>query len=534
MKHTATLVAIARLAFLALGLALASATVVFAHASLNGSEPADGAVVAEPPARFVLTFSEPVAPLVIRLVRPDGSQTDLGDLELKDRALSIGAPDGLSTGTHLLSWRVVSADGHPIGGSVVFSIGEASAEAPLVDEKVDWLVRASVLVSRTALYVGLLIGVGGAFARLHFLSDIAAGRRVVDGALSIGVAGALLSGGFQGLDALDVPISGYFDRFVWSTGLDTTFGRTIAASLGALLLAITAQRLAGRAARVVAGLALVAGGIAPVLSGHASSAQPEWLMRSAVFVHVTAAMIWIGALAPLAVALGAGGTEARSGLLRFSRVIPYVLIALLGAGTALTVVQVADPQALAETNYGLILLFKFALVGVMLALAVLNRWVLTEGVVNGNRPDTDRLVRSILLESLVALTIIAVVSGWRFTPPPRVIIAAASEPATEYIHTDKALAYIWVLPGRVGKVNVSVNVLTGDFLQLDAREVSIVLSNPNAGVEPFKRELVRHGEANWRADGLTIPLAGLWRVRVDVLITDFEIARLEGQIRIRP
>jgi copper transport protein len=33
---------------------------------------------------------------------------------------------------------------------------------------------------------------------------------------------------------------------------------------------------------------------------------------------------------------------------------------------------------------------------------------------------------------------------------------------------------------------------------------------------------------------VVLPLPGTWTVRIDILITDFEIARLEGEISIKP
>ena len=41
----------------------------FAHAALVATDPADGVVLTQSPARFSLTFSEPVSPLVLTLVR---------------------------------------------------------------------------------------------------------------------------------------------------------------------------------------------------------------------------------------------------------------------------------------------------------------------------------------------------------------------------------------------------------------------------------------------------------------------------------
>jgi copper transport protein len=45
---------------------------------------------------------------------------------------------------------------------------------------------------------------------------------------------------------------------------------------------------------------------------------------------------------------------------------------------------------------------------------------------------------------------------------------------------------------------------------------------------------VNTGEGAWKVEGLVLPVAGMWRVRLDVLISDFELAQLKGQISIRP
>ncbi|TIM62909.1 MAG: copper resistance protein CopC, partial [Mesorhizobium sp.] len=100
------------------------------------TEPTDGAVLAQSPAQFSLTFSEPVSPLMLTLVRPDGTPVPLTSFRLNGQTLDIDNPQRLGSGTHVLSWRVISADGHPVGGSVLFSIGAPSA-APAVAEAVD-------------------------------------------------------------------------------------------------------------------------------------------------------------------------------------------------------------------------------------------------------------------------------------------------------------------------------------------------------------------------------------------------------------
>jgi copper transport protein len=66
----------------------------------------------------------------------------------------------------------------------------------------------------------------------------------------------------------------------------------------------------------------------------------------------------------------------------------------------------------------------------------------------------------------------------------------------------------------------------------DPKEVTLVLSNPSAGIEPIRRSAVLSGENTWRIRDLVIPTAGRWSVRIDVLISDFELIRLEDSIDI--
>ena len=506
-----------------------------AHASLSMSDPRDGSVLAEAPAAYSLTFSEPVSPLALRIIRPDGSATQLETFVLRDRILDIEAPRDLGRGTHVLSWRVVSSDGHPIGGSVVFSIGEASAEAPLVQESVDLTVRSALWLSRIALYVGLFLGVGGAFAGRVLMPSAAAGRRTAILPLALGATGAALSVGLQGLDALGAPVARLADPIVWSTGFGTTYGSTVIAALVAFALSLAALAPRDRPAAVLAATALVVGAASLALSGHASAAAPQWLMRPAVFLHAAAIAVWIGALAPLGLALKRREAGAEVALRRFSRAIPLFVLILMAAGTVLAVVQLERPGALLDTAYGQVFLVKLALLVGLLVMAAVNRWALTGAVERGDTAARRRLVRSIAVETLVAVAIFGAAAAWRFTPPPRVLAAEAALPAIVQLESAKSAVVLWIGPGRAGPVDIVANVLASDFAPRDAREVSLTLSNPDAGIEAFRRTLTRgEGMADWHAKGVVIPLPGQWRVRVDVLITDFEIDRVEGEIRFRP
>ena len=76
-----------------------------------------------------------------------------------------------------------------------------------------------------------------------------------------------------------------------------------------------------------------------------------------------------------------------------------------------------------------------------------------------------------------------------------------------------------------------MQVLDGEFKPLAAKEVTLVLANPSAGLEPMRRAGVRSGaDDTWRIDDVRIPVAGRWDVGVDVLINDFEQATVKDAV----
>ena len=106
-------------------------------------------------------FNEPVSPLVIRLVAPSGEV--IAPAAVADNAIVTVTLPPLRPGTHALSWRVVSGDGHPVAGTLVFSVGEVSASTPQFQPQAEPGVRPSLWAAKLIIYAGLFIGIGGAF-----------------------------------------------------------------------------------------------------------------------------------------------------------------------------------------------------------------------------------------------------------------------------------------------------------------------------------------------------------------------------------
>ena len=505
-----------------------------AHAALVTATPADGAVLARAPVAFTLSFSEPVSPLVLRLIGPDGVAKALERFTLRDRTLTIEVPAELAQGSHVLSWRVVSEDGHPVGGSMVFSVGAPGARPPEASLQRDLAVTLALWLGRVGLYLGLALGIGGV-AFSAWVGPLPSGaRKPLRLLLVVGLAAVPLALAAQGLDALAAPSSDVLRPEIWRAGIDSSFGRTAALAALAQLAGLVSLSLGAGAGRALATAALLGTGLALAASGHASTASPQWLMRPAVFLHGIAMAAWTGALLPLALALREA--DGAAALTRFSRRVPFFLVVLFASGAALAIVQVEHPGALLTSTYGLVLTAKLALVAVLLGLAAFNRYWLTAPAREGAEPAKRRLRGVIGVEVAVVLAILAAAALWRFTPPPRAlaIASAAAVPASVHIHSEKAMAEISVTPGRAGPASVSIALLDGDFGPLTAREMRLSLANRAAGIEAVERPAIRQADGNWLVEGLTLPVAGRWSVELEILVSDFELIRLGDTIEIKP
>lgn len=112
--------AVAALALLALVVGPAHA-----HAELESSDPADGAVLEVPPAQISFTFGERLieqgnAVTVTEVAA--GERLAVGPVVVDGDSVSVTWPQDSSAGQFRAAFRVVSVDGHPIKGSITFTV----------------------------------------------------------------------------------------------------------------------------------------------------------------------------------------------------------------------------------------------------------------------------------------------------------------------------------------------------------------------------------------------------------------------------
>ena len=272
---------------------------------------------------------------------------------------------------------------------------------------------AANILAKWALYAAVLLAVGSAlFAMLFNRRAVSLWPRLRRGVL-IGSALAALATGLQlMLQAGLLSGSGLMGMadtemlaLLWATPAgDAALLRWI--GLGVLTLATMAPRPGFVIGASLAALAICA---SFTLSGHTTNG-PGVGLQLLVSAHVLAGAFWAGALWPLrAAALGASPLAEAAALAdRFGRVAVWVVAGLISAGAVSAYLLVGSLEALLTSAYGLTLLAKAALVGMVMLLAALNKLRLTPGMLAGRADAAAGLAWSIRLEAaLFAMVLLA-------------------------------------------------------------------------------------------------------------------------------
>jgi copper resistance protein C len=96
-----------------------------AHTALTGSDPANGATEERAPTVVTLTFTEAIDPTFANVVvtGTDGRNWAVGPPRVSGPELRVPlSPDMPDGGEYMVGYRVVSEDGHPVSGSIAFTV----------------------------------------------------------------------------------------------------------------------------------------------------------------------------------------------------------------------------------------------------------------------------------------------------------------------------------------------------------------------------------------------------------------------------
>jgi copper transport protein len=462
----------------AAALLLAVVATLWAHSALKRSTPAAGARVPTPSA-LRLEFSERVelGGVVVALTDTAGRAAPLGPpahpAATDDSASIVIVPvlGALGAGRYRVAWQIVGRDGHPVRGRFAFDVTGAAGAPPRQQRGSDSLsahnpdsaaasthaheaagtdgmplepapadtvavdafdVESPAYVAlRWLAYVTLLAGIGAVvMARITDRTATVGARHAVQtriagvglGAAWLGVALTLArllaqSWAIHGAHrALSPTLLGPLVGSVWGRAWALQLLGALAGVAGFTLALHDARRPGGwRIATLAA--AIAAAGSA--LAGHAAAVE-GWMRPVAVtadFLHVLAAGAWIGGAMMLALAvLRRADAPAAANVVRaFS---PWALVGfatLAATGTIAAWLHLEHPLAPWASRYGRVLLLKLALIAIVLLLGLLNWRRL--GPASSTGPGNSALRRSVWLEVLVALAVLAVTAVLVAVPP---------------------------------------------------------------------------------------------------------------------
>jgi copper transport protein len=234
--------------------ALALPAAASAHAVLEESQPSRGDQVSQAPQRVVLRFDEPVELAFgsVRVYDAHGNRVDSGSTQHpggSGDAVAVDLRRGLGDGVYTATYRVISADSHPVAGGFTFTVGAGGAAptsnvADLIDAgRAGPVTEAAFGVVRALSYLAIALAAGAlvfvlavwqpALSGLAETSEAwhdarhafaARARGIALVAVSVGAVCSALGLPLQGATAGATSVWGAFDLNVLGDVIGTRFG----------------------------------------------------------------------------------------------------------------------------------------------------------------------------------------------------------------------------------------------------------------------------------------------------------------------
>jgi copper transport protein len=334
----------------------------------------------------------------------------------------------LKLGAYTVRWQAISADSHVVSGVWTFGV---RVPAPAVENAYGaGGPTTQEHVVRWIWFLGLALTIGALGLRLIVLRGLAVPRQLqrrIVVAAGLGTVVAIHAGiaafSLRAEDALQLP----FGRFLYgdlSPMATTRFGMafvTMTLVFALVLALVYLSWLLDRIEPLVPAFALAvvfAGGLS--VSGHdAVDPGSSWKTEIADWLHLSAASLWIGALATMALLLWSGAPELRrAAFMRFSRLATVLIAVVLGAGVYLAIVRLPHVSDLWSTGYGRVLLVKIGLVSFALLWGAFHHFVVAPALERADTGFLGRIGRSLAGESMVGMAVLLLAAILVDTRPP--------------------------------------------------------------------------------------------------------------------
>jgi copper transport protein len=532
---------------------IATAVPAWAHAILMHTDPPADGVELVAPSQLTLGFNENVEVSfgAIRVYTCAGARITTGaphHSATSDNTVEVSVPK-LDPGVYLVSWRVISADSHPVAGTYSFRIGAGAAPsvngcATETAAKSSETVGIAFGVARAGVFAGLALLIGGAVFLVLIAGGTSAGRstrRVIWIGWVVLLLSTVAALVLQGPYAAGAGIGDAVKWTVVHDVLQTRFGHVTEVRL--LLLAVALALLvflgrvgAGRGRRtpiwwLVAGtLGAVGLAATPGFAGHAATGNFTFFAVPLDTLHVLAMSVWLGGLVVLLIAALGGGFSGglRRALTTFSRLAFTCVVVLILTGVFASWRQVGFAiRGYLHTSYGNILLVKVAIVVALVGLAAISRSIVRKrqsapldapdsAVAAIDERTVGGLRRSVAGEVLLGITVLAVTAILVNAQPARSALAPVLYSSSVSAGSgDNAMTIsVTVDPARVGVNQIHVYTLTPKGTDLPVRAMSAKLVSADGTSVPAN--LVRAGANHFVSTNAVIPTAGKYQMLVEV------------------
>jgi copper transport protein len=521
--------------------ALAPAAPAFAHAQLMSTTPGGNSVLDQSPENIELEFSENVSagPGAIRVYDSNANRVDESPVSQPDdrHIVTLDLPE-LDGGGYVVTWRVTSADSHPISGAFSFSVGGEEVDTAGLSERLlsqnggDPLVGALDTATRSITFGSLLLLVGAVgFLGLVSKSVLERPRfKAIVMATTASLALATVLGFLiHGPYTAGLGLSSIFQPEILKETAKSSFGQAsvirliFSVVLGATLLAAFKRSSFGLRLAVPAIATALLLLLSVTLTGHAVTGRYVGLAIVADLIHMAAAAVWIGGLVYLFVfGLRNRSQELLSTVTRFSNVAFWSVVALVITGTFQGWRQLGTLSELFALDYGRLLLVKVGLVAAILIVANQSRkWVNKQftAVDLDEKPELATKIRKrVGIESVVSVLVVVVTALLVNAVPSQ---AVTGGPQQERLEVANYYVDAVVDPAETGPNAIHFYVLSKQGSVTDVQDLTASLALPSSDIEAIEVPLSKAGPGHMVNYGMAIPIAGEWTLTVDVRVDDF-------------
>lgn len=498
----------------------------YAHASLVQAIPESGAKLESSPPQIVITFNESLDAglFYIKVFNHEGDEmtSNKAYLNKEQTGVLLDLPK-LKEGVYLISYHVISADGHPVGGSYPLTIGNPPQEDTLDlpsahadHEHGSGPLTTKVLLqyaSRGLWYLMLLALTGWVIWLRMLGTDGGKETRKALSSWTLNLQRAQLV-------ALLLLIFTHIEDLLGGGGVEEIAKLFSATNIGISWLILLALSflgfvLIGRWAWLdwIWPLGLLA---AKSFSGHAASFSPAWATIGLDWIHLVGAAMWVGGLVLLYAKWRQKNSDMATYMRQFSNMALISIIVLAISGSLSVLLFLPNLHYLLYAGWGILLLVKVgAVILVVLTAFVIRIMMRKKKAVQSFlwvRVDLTLMVIIVLLVGII--TYVAPIPAneplqWH-QMGDKVHVSADITPKIQGTNSFTAKVF---LPENSGKPKQVLMILH----YLDDKEIAPIDVPITAYEDKVEEESYGFAKFSYRAEGAFLPFRGNWELEMRVM-----------------